>query len=140
MQNLKITFLKISNNQEKLLSLVQIVQKQFDLGLKTLIACETDQVALFLDELLWRFSDESFLPHLIANESCDERIVITTSPNNINQATVLINLHQTPHPNFKEFNKIFELYDETHPIKEEASKIKRSFYQSEGFIADLSQF
>ncbi|HRD55665.1 MAG TPA: DNA polymerase III subunit chi [Parachlamydiaceae bacterium] len=137
MQNPKITFFKISSNQEKLLRLIKMIQNQFDLGLKTLIACETEQAALYLDDLLWRFSEESFLPHAVENEKSNELIVITTSFVNVNKAFVLINLHQKPHPSFKEFSKIYELYDETHPIKEEASKLKRNFYQAEGFATSL---
>lgn len=134
MQIPKVSFFKINNNQEKLFYLLQFVEQQFNLGLKTLIACETKEASLYLDDFFWRFSDESFLPHAIIHEKKSEMIAITTSDENLNQAKVLVNLKNNPHPLFKEFTKIFEFYDETHPTKKEASKSKHNFYHEEGCI------
>ncbi len=133
----KITFLKVTSAQEKLLRLTETIQKHFDLGHKIQIFCETDPVATYMDELLFRFKAESFIPHRIANEICDDFVVITCKLSNLNEALVLINLGNSVHEKFQDYQMIYELYDETHPVKENASRSRNSHYQTQGFTTTI---
>ena len=133
MINSKIIFLKASNNQEKLLSLITTVQKHFDAAEKVLIYVPSNEASTYIDTLLWRMPEESFLPHKIANEPCQEHVVITCQKENLNQAAVLINLSQDLHPHFDAFPIVYDSYDETHPVKLEHSKARQSKYHEKGY-------
>lgn len=124
----RITFLKVSTNQEKLVTLTKIVERHFDMGHKVLVFTPNAQVATYMDQLLWRLPEESFIPHKIANETCHDAIVITNSHENLNQAGVLINLCPSCHPSYHDFNTVYELYDQTHPEKEALSKQRQAHY------------
>lgn len=131
--NSKIIFLKANNNQEKLLAITTTVQKHFDQAQNLLIYCSNEEAANYLDSLLWKMPEESFLPHKIADQPCHDKVVITCQPQNINQATVLINLSTTLHPHFNTYQVVYDLYDETHPVKLELSKARQSSYHKEGY-------
>lgn len=124
----RITFLKVKTNQEKLVSITKIVERHFDSAQNILISTPNDQVANYIDQLLWRMTEESFIPHKIATEPCKDAVIITSTPENFNEASVLINLCPGCPPSFNEFTTVYELYDLTHPEKEALSKSRHESY------------
>jgi len=118
----KINILKVKSNHEKLQKLCQTVQYHFEKKEQLLIAVPNEEVARYIDQLLWKLPQDSFLPHKIASKECDINVIITTSMSNLNQAKVLINLLPGIHPLTSQFQIIYELYDETDPAKEMLSK------------------
>lgn len=132
-----IIFLKVTTNQEKLLSLTKIIQKHFDLSDQTLIFTPTDEIARYIDHLIWRLPEDSFIPHIISNEPCKDSVVITSKKENINKAQVLINLAQDAYSPCQEFQIVYELYDQTHPSKEESSKQRHASYINSGYSVQL---
>lgn len=131
--NSKIIFLKVATNQNKLFSLTKVIQKQFDLNEHILIFVPTNEVAQYIDQLIWRLPQESFIPHIVSDTPCNNPVVITSKNENLNKATVLINLSQNVNTNFHEFHTVYELYDMTHPSKEELSKARHLSYSERGF-------
>lgn len=125
----KVHFLKVVDNQTKLLRICQTVQKHFDQNTPVLILVPTLEAARYIDELLWKTPPESFLPHAIAEGPTTECIAISTDSQRVNQAKVLVNLCQTVPTNYMDFHTIYELYDQTHPSKEELSRQRHAFYQ-----------
>lgn len=125
----KVNFLTVADNASKLKQLCQVVNQHFSKGESVLIAVPTQEAAIYLDQLLWKMPEESFTPHLISNAFTEEKVAITTATNNVNRATVLLNLLPTIHPNSNEFELIYELYDQTSPEKEELSKKKQAQYK-----------
>lgn len=124
----RITFLKVKTNQEKLESITKIVERHFDLAQNILISTPNEQVANYIDQLLWRMTEESFIPHTIATAPCHDAVIITSTAENFNQASVLINLCPGCPPSFNEFTTVYELYDLTHPEKEALSKSRHESY------------
>lgn len=135
--NPSIIFLKVTTNQEKLLSLTTIIQKHFDLSDQILIFTPTDEVARYIDQLIWRLPEESFIPHIISHHACKDRVVITSKKENINKAQVLINLGQDAYATCHEFQTVYELYDQTHPLKEESAKLRHASYINSGYNIQL---
>lgn len=90
--NTQIFFINVNDNLSKLRSIYLLCQKHFLLRDNLLIFTQDKIAASFLDELLWKMPQESFLPHTISAISTDEKIVITTISRNLNKAQVLINL------------------------------------------------
>lgn len=127
----EIKFLHVKTNQEKVSRLCQTVQRSFDTKERLLIAVPQHEVAQYLDTLLWRFPQESFLPHRISEQPCDDWVVITTSSENLNQAKTLINLLPSIHPSYAHYALLYEIFDETDPLKKEASEKKVAFYKNQ---------
>jgi len=130
-----IFFVSVKDNSIKQQSLCTLVHKHFERGERILIATPSAEAASFVDQLLWRWPDDSFIPHTIVDSSTSkEPIVITTSRENVNQAHILINLCSEICENRGSFRRIYELLDLTHPLKEQNSQKRKSGYQSFGFI------
>lgn len=124
-----IIFIKVTDTQSKLVRICETVQHHFNEKQSILINAASEEAAIYIDQLLWRFPEESFLPHLYTSSPTKEPIVVTTSLQNLNQAKILFNLGSSISPISTEFEKIYELYDCTHPQKEQMSKEKLAVYQ-----------
>ena len=69
-------------------------------GMRALIKCADQGLVDHLDDWLWRFQAESFLPHASADskQAKDNPIVLTTGDENVNEATLLIVLNEAETP------------------------------------------
>jgi DNA polymerase IIIc chi subunit len=128
----RVCFIRVTDNASKLQKLCAIIHSHFIKNDKVLIAVPSAEAAAYIDQLLWRMPEESFLPHAIANHTTSERIAITTALLNINQASTLVNLLPNPHPNPGSVVLIYELLDLTAKDKEEVSRRKQAAYRSAG--------
>lgn len=128
----KVQFLKVIDTTSKLQRITQTIQKHFEQNACILITVPTTEAAYYIDQLLWKMPADSFLPHAIVEGPSTERIAISTDMANANHATVLFNLCPTEYPHPKEFHTLYELYDQTHPSKEELSRQRHSVYQQQG--------
>lgn len=128
----KLIFLRVTDNQTKLRRITSIVQQHFVKGERVFIIVPNDKAASFVDELLWKMPEDSFLPHSTAPCSSNERVVITEGSENPNQATIAINLRSEPIKEYGQFEKIYELFDQTEKDKERQSKQKILEYEKMG--------
>ena len=88
------------------------------LGKKVLIACETEQQALELDEALWQRDAEQFVPHNLSGEVTNYATPIEISwvgKRNAQRRDLLINLQQNVPEFIQSFNQIIDFVpaDET---------------------------
>ena len=88
------------------------------LGKKVLIACETEQQALDLDEALWQRDAEQFVPHNLSGEITNYATPIEISwvgKRNAQRRDLLINLQQNVPEFIQSFNQIIDFVpaDET---------------------------
>lgn len=109
--------------------LCSTIHQNFTQGKRILINTPSPEASHYLDELLWNTPVDSFLPHEIAHQITTVPIAITQKQENINQAHILINLCPQINPNHKSFQKIYELWDLTHPSKEKESQQRKSAYE-----------
>lgn len=128
----KILFLLVKSPQAKLQTLANVANHCFASKARLLFSVATDEAALYLDELLWKFSPESFLPHAIITKPSTELIAISVGLQNFNQASILFNLRPEPHPLVTSFPFIYELFDETHPNKRAQSELRKEAYLQQG--------
>ena len=128
MSSPNIVFIPVSDNAAKLKAICDIANSQFQAEKTLLIMVPNAQAAAYVDSLLWKSPEESFLPHLITDNRTGERCVITTSQVNVNKAAVVLNLCPEACPIFSEFETVFELWDETHPTKTEQSAQRKAAY------------
>lgn len=132
-----IFFLKVADNSSKLKRLCDVIQEHFLEGVHIQISVPSAEAATYIDQLLWRLPEESFLPHFIVHEKSSAQIVITTKPENLNKATILFNLCPEVPPMSDFFEKIYDLYDETQPSKLALSQQRQSAYQAAGHSISL---
>jgi DNA polymerase III subunit chi len=129
----EVIFFTVKDNSGKVQWICQKVQEAMQNEKRLLITVPSEEAASYLDTLLWKTPEESFVPHIISRSPNSEWVVISTlSTHNLNQAQYLINLSLPPSPIYHHFEKIFELYDLTHPQKQQASDEKLAYYQSKG--------
>lgn len=134
MTSTDIVFIKVADNKTKLWRLCECVRQHFLRGDRLLVAVSGQEAAKYIDELLWRLPEDSFLPHSIIESPSRERIAITLSQENLNQATVLFNLQTTPYAKFQQFTTLYEFYDETQPSKTELSQQRLQAYPQTRFL------
>lgn len=128
--NVDVIFIQVESNAEKVASLCQIVQKYFSSEEKVLIFVSSSQAANYVDQLLWKYPEESFLPHQVAESKTQERVAITTQSINVNEASILLNLSGVLCPIYSQFQKVYELMDKTDKEKLQLSKKRYEAYQA----------
>lgn len=69
--------------ENPLLLVCELARRAFAAQIATLIHCRSPEQAQELDELLWEFDPDAFLPHQIAGEGEDDEItpILLVSPN-----------------------------------------------------------
>jgi DNA polymerase IIIc chi subunit len=101
-----------------------------------LIAVPSQEVAQYIDQLLWRMPEDSFIPHAIVQGTTREKIAITTNSANVNQATILISLLPEIYSNSGSVDTIYELLDLTSKEKEAISRKKQEAYRAAGHAVE----
>ena len=128
----QIIFYTVDTAQAKISAIVNLIKQYFELERKILIAVPNDEAAKYVDHLLWRYSEESFLPHAVCHKVCIEAIAFTTVPQNLNQAQILVNLCPAASPIASQFEYVMELLDNTHPDKKQLSLQRQEDYKKSG--------
>lgn len=125
----QVTFHLVKSNAAKLKAISDIVGEAFAAGKKMLIIAPSAEAAAYIDQLLWRMPEESFVPHVIASKAVPNRVVIAVNPaQNLNQADVLLNLSPSVSSISDQFAEVHELFDETDPVKAEQSAQRKKYY------------
>ncbi len=67
-----------------------LVEKSLERGWKVVIETGSDERAEVIDQLLWTFRDDAFVPHALAGGDADalQPVLITTRPHNPNSAYI----------------------------------------------------
>lgn len=130
--NKRVTFFQVRDAATKLSKLCQITQAHFEKK-EPLQIVVPDKAALeFVDTLLWRFPEESFLPHSIATAPCSDLIVITCERTLLNEPKAFFNLCSSPLLNSK-VKVIYDFDDFTSPDKKQASDKRFIAYREAQF-------
>ena len=130
----KVTFCRVKDNGAKIHLICTKAKESYQLEKRLLIAVPSFEAAQYVETLLWRFPEESFMPHVIADTKTKEWIAITMQDKeNINQAPRLLNLCPAFTPLSHLVEEVYELYDETHPQKMKLSEERMQQYESKGF-------
>ena len=128
-----ISFIRVTDNRTKLMRLCSTLLHHFLQKENVLITVQDQKTAHFLDDMLWRMPEESFLPHVLTESPTEEQIVITTGRKNLNQAKILFNLCPQSSQICGQFPVVYELLDETDAGKEKLSLQRQGAYLSVGY-------
>jgi DNA polymerase-3 subunit chi len=123
---MKITFLKVHDNQKKVQRLVEVIHHHFYKGDRILVVVPNAAAGKFIDDLLWSTPPESFLPHVMTEAPTAEQLVVTQKRENLNRSAVVINL--TAGIWEESVDILYELMDRTSKDKEILSQNKINQY------------
>lgn len=123
----KIIFYQVKDSSSKLSKICQTALQHFSQK-EPLLILVPDQAALdFVDALLWKYPEESFLPH-----GTDSKDLITIGTKYFDGVRFLFNLCPDP-ISFTDVYTIYELEDLTSPAKAEASQSRYTYYRQKEY-------
>ena len=128
----RVIFFQVQTPAIKLERLIETVQMHFHRKEIILILAEDDRALAFADELLWRQPPSGFLPHRIAEEECQDWIVLTKIKKNLNKARVAINLCSTPLLIEGPFRIVYDFEDFSSSNKKILSQMRYEAYRQSG--------
>jgi DNA polymerase-3 subunit chi len=125
------------SNDARLKVACKIVENAFELQHHVFVHGATDEEARQLDELLWTFSQGSFIPHRIVRESLTEPprepvLIGMTEPPTAGRWDVLVNLAAQVPDFFSRYERVAEVVD-ANPERRERSRERYRFYRDRGY-------
>ncbi len=106
-----------------------LVEKSLERGWRVAIRADTSERAEAIDNLLWTYNDQSFLPHAQAGDgnAKDQPVLITTEDGNANDASILFLVGGAPPPPWdspltKALTRIALLFDGRDPAMRDAAR------------------
>lgn len=118
--------------ENPLLLVCELAKKAFEAQLPTLVHCRSREQAEQLDELLWEFDPDAFLPHQIAGEGEDDEItaILLVAPEYVApMRSLVINLRDSCAPTG--FQSVKEVVA-ADPAEREGSRTRWKEYQARG--------
>ncbi len=106
MSKVNFYLLKQEQTADQYLFACRLCEKILSQKLKIYFHTDTEEQAQYLDDLLWSFRPDSFLPHCLIDTDIDEEVsvVIGSGENFLDKFDVLINLSE----NFPSFSKQYD--------------------------------
>jgi len=132
----RVIFFQVKDPQTKIKVITEMVQSHFNKKEHCLILVEDEKAQIFVDNLLWKTPETSFLPHVSSDVPTTELVAITKTKNNVNQAKVAINLCSTPLILDTPFRTIYELEDLSNPNKNRLSSLRFDAYKAAHFLIE----
>lgn len=132
-----VTFWKVKEAKQKISCVCTLVHRFFQQAQRQLILVPNQEVAEYVDKLIWKFPKESFIPHTISFQPLQAAVVITTCAENINRATILLNLCPQSSSLGQSVNQIHELFDLSDSSKERLSSERKKAYEKQGLVVSV---
>ncbi len=117
----------------------RLIEKAYDQHLRVYVQTASPADAQRLDELLWTFNDQAFIPHQVdtGNGASHERtvVLIGDSPAPPSHRQLLINLANRLPSDFENFERIAEIVD-VDPENKRLSRERYKVYRERGCQLD----
>jgi len=133
---MRVDFYLLSQNlpQAGWLVACRLLEKACSRNHRVFVYCENKDDAMLLDELLWTYKDDSFIPHNLQGEGPEPppavQIGYDAEPRGFND--ILINMASTIPPFHTRFRRIMEIVLDNDSAKEISRQHYRE-YRSKGF-------
>jgi DNA polymerase IIIc chi subunit len=125
----RVVFFQVRDVRLKLQRISEMAQTHFEKKDPFLIFVEDIKAQAFVDDLLWKMPEMSFLPHVATDDTTKELVAITKTKTNVNGAKAVFNLCSTPLLIAGPFRVIYEFEDLTSAIKKELSTARFDAYK-----------
>jgi len=122
---------------EPLLLVCELVKRAYASGQPTLVLTRSLEQAEQLDEKLWEFDEDAFIPHQLAGDDDDDMTAVLILPPTLASAdrNLVINLRDECAPGL--FDRVLEVVA-ADPAEREGSRKRWRTYQQAGF--ELKKF
>ncbi len=126
---MRVDFYLLDNTEPQAAPLVacRLIEKAYQRGHKVFVFCEDAQAAAHLDELLWTYKDDSFIPHHLQGEGPKPppAVQIGYGPEPLGFNDILLNMA----PNIPFFYTRFRRVMEVVLNEDSAKEISRAHYR-----------
>ncbi|MES2819335.1 MAG: DNA polymerase III subunit chi [Pseudomonadota bacterium] len=112
MPRIEFYVLSSANPADRLRAACQLTMKAWRHGLPVFLRGSDAQQCSALDELLWRFKAETFVPHSLHQENPQAPVVIGRDEEPETQQGVLINLNPGLSPFIERFSRVIEIVNQ----------------------------
>lgn len=121
-----------TTSEDRWLFACKLAEKVQRMGMRVLITVDSETDARRLDELLWTFKPESFVPHQLIDGGKPAPVEITFTEQIGDHQGLLLNLSNTVPGWFSRFERVSEVViQEPHILA--TSRERYSFYKSRGY-------
>lgn len=133
---MRVDFYLLSQNlpQAGWLVACRLIEKAYSRNHRVFVYCENKDDAMLIDELLWTYKDDSFIPHNLQGEGPEPppavQIGYGVEPRGFND--ILINMATTIPPFHTRFRRIMEIVLDNDTAKEISRQHYRE-YRAKGF-------
>lgn len=114
---------------ERLRAACQLAMKAWRAGLPVFVRGSDAQQCTEVDELLWRFKAESFVPHSLYQDDAQAPVVIGLDEEPASSQGVLINLGSTLSPQVERFSRVIEIVNQEPDLLTACRENFRSYRQ-----------
>ncbi len=121
--------LSSANPADRLRAACQLAAKGWRHGLPVLVRCTDAAQRDELNELLWRFRGESFIPHSLIDDDASAPVVLALDEAPATQQGLLINLASTISPHVEHFSRIIEIVNQEPDLLAACRENFRSYRQ-----------
>jgi DNA polymerase-3 subunit chi len=104
--------LSSANPADRLRAACQLAAKGWRHGLPVFLRCSDAAQRDELDQLLWRFRAESFIPHSLVNDDANAPVVLALDEAPAFQQGLLINLASSISPHVERFSRVIEIVNQ----------------------------
>ncbi len=111
---MKVEFYVLPTTQpvDRLNAACRLAHKAWRAGFMTFIRCSDAQQQQELDDLLWSFRRQSFIPHELHSENATAPVLIGLNQQPQAKSGVLINLHNEISAHLDCFNRVIEIVNQ----------------------------
>lgn len=120
--------------EERWMFACRLIEKAYKKGHRLYIHTENEQATAAMDDALWRFRDDSFIPHNRIDQVAETPVAIEIGHNQDPQQhhDILINLAQQTPKFFSRFHRVAEVVIQQPEILA-ATRKSFSFYRDRGY-------
>lgn len=105
--------LSASDRRTRLLTACRLAEKGYDQGLRVTVRTSAPAETAELDEMLWTFSDRSFVPHAVwpadPEVAADTPVLVSSGELPESHRDVLVNLCGEVPPGFERYGRLCEI-------------------------------
>lgn len=110
----------------------RLTDKAYRLGNRVFIHTESAEQTRLLDDLLWTFQQNSFIPHDLYRDTANAPVLLAHDAEPDASSQVLINLAAEVPLFFSRFERVAELVNQDSEIRR-AGRSRYSFYKERGY-------
>ena len=121
-------------------TLALLTEKLYNMGEKILILTSSRERGEALDDYLWTFKQQSFIPHIFSEEvTQDEPVVLTIREQNLNGASVLILDSPSSFDFIENFTWIFDFVERENETSLKQSRKRFKEYKERGLQVEYRE-